>query len=259
MISRDKIILILILILILLIIIVLLIKRTREFYTDDKFEIYASDDKYYPNYKMKLSKKRIMVKLLKYGDDFFTKHDINYSIAYGTMLGYVRNKKIIPYDHDLDCFISRESFPKLIQLAENKDVKDVMFNTEISLYKPDFKLDKVYVVLNKSLLTDNGRGPRYSCDGKEIKKHHTKCAFNGIMGRFICKNIQYDLFPYFNDAETLIKNNLYPTKHSDMVVSFKHKPIRDKLEDIEISVFPHQHCLGFLQLQYGKSFMTPDK
>ena len=144
-------------------------------------------------------------------------------------------------------------------MAENTDVKDVMFNTEISLYNPDFKLDKVYVVLNKSLLTDNGKGPRYSCDGKQLKGTPDNCSLYGIMGRFICKNIQYDLFPYSNDTETLTKRNPFPIKHSEMVVSFKHKPIRDKLEDIEISVFPYQQCLGLLKLHYGKSFMTPDK
>ena len=67
-------------------------------FTKDNYEVYSATDKYYPSYKINLNKKNKFIRLLKYGDDFFQKNKINYSIIFGTMLGYIRNKKFIIFD-----------------------------------------------------------------------------------------------------------------------------------------------------------------
>ena len=37
---------------------------------------------------------------------------------------------------------------------------------KIKYYNPDLTTDNVYLILNKSLLTNKGWGKRYSCSGK---------------------------------------------------------------------------------------------
>lgn len=228
------------------------------------YEIYSKDDKFYPSYKMSLSKKDIFIKLLKFGDAFFQEHKINYSIIYGTLLGFIRNKKFIPYDHDLDCIIGSESIPKLIKLGKDTDIKNVMFNDEIKKYKPDFKSDQIYVVLNKSLLNNNGYGTRFNCKGVSVQSQIDRCSFSGLFGRFILNNIEYDIFPYSDNFKNLIKKknineHYYPEKIKEMAKINNNDIIRDKLEDINISVLKESQSKQLLKFTYGENFMKPDK
>ena len=56
-----------------------------------------------------LPDKDIYKLLLKRWHQIATTHKIRYVIAYGTLLGQIRNKDFIPYDYDIDVIIDRES------------------------------------------------------------------------------------------------------------------------------------------------------
>lgn len=49
-------------------------------------------------------------------DTFCRKHDLRYSIAYGTMLGAVRHGGFIPWDDDIDIIMPRKDYEQLIKL-----------------------------------------------------------------------------------------------------------------------------------------------
>ena len=220
-------------------------------------EVYDSNDSFYPNKKISLYKKKIFLKLLKYGDIFFQENDIKYSIAYGTLLGFFRNKKFIPYDHDLDCFIGIESFNKLLKLGYDTKNKRVIFNDEIIKYKPDFKSDNIYLILNKSLLENRGYGKRYSCKGNILKQQIDRCSFRGIIGRFIVKKTEYDIFSYNTKFEELKTHKFYPDNHNS--ISKMDFVERDTLENVSISVLKKKKALTFLKTRYGNNFIIPNK
>ncbi len=49
-------------------------------------------------------------------DTFCRKHDLRYSIAYGTMLGAVRHGGFIPWDDDIDIIMPRKDYEQLKEL-----------------------------------------------------------------------------------------------------------------------------------------------
>lgn len=53
------------------------------------------------------------VELLRVFHSFCVDNDIQYSIAYGTLLGAVRHKGFIPWDDDIDVLVDRENFDKI--------------------------------------------------------------------------------------------------------------------------------------------------
>lgn len=62
--------------------------------------------------------KQVCVRLLKAFSDVCTKHNLKWWIDGGTLLGTVRNGKIIDWDDDVDVVMLRDDYTKLVKLAE---------------------------------------------------------------------------------------------------------------------------------------------
>ena len=59
--------------------------------------------------------KRIQLDILSVVDNFCRKEGINYSMGCGTMLGAVRHKGYIPWDDDIDIYLLREDYERLME------------------------------------------------------------------------------------------------------------------------------------------------
>ena len=60
--------------------------------------------------------KRELTNMLRDLTEFFSSNGITYSLAYGTLLGAVRHHGFIPWDDDIDIFVTREMYNKILGL-----------------------------------------------------------------------------------------------------------------------------------------------
>ena len=78
------------------------------------------------NNKFKHTKKKTIKKItegMMLVHDIFTKHNIFYQIAYGSLLGSIRHKKIIPWDDDADLHIYLKDIDKIMNLKQEFNKK----------------------------------------------------------------------------------------------------------------------------------------
>ena len=62
-----------------------------------------------------------LYQLLKEIDEICNKHDIKYFLAGGTALGTVRNHCFLPWDDDIDLYITRDNWNKLRHVLESEE------------------------------------------------------------------------------------------------------------------------------------------
>lgn len=63
--------------------------------------------------------KRLELDILAKFANFCDKRELNYSLAYGTLLGCVRHRGFIPWDDDIDVFMPRFDYEKLLGMKKD--------------------------------------------------------------------------------------------------------------------------------------------
>lgn len=62
---------------------------------------------------------KIELGILKYFHDVCSENNLNYYLAYGTLIGAIRHKGFIPWDDDIDVMMPREDYYKLVQILND--------------------------------------------------------------------------------------------------------------------------------------------
>lgn len=173
-------------------------------------KIYIYKNKYlcnpYITFKNYKNQEKIYELLTKTWKKLAIKHNIKYSIFYGTLLGAARDGKPIPYDTDLDLIIDEKEASKLQYIKYKKK------NLEFHLQR-DWKLP----------IDDR---TRYNCLRKKVKTQDTHCSFIIPIARLIYKPNKYckfgscvhlDIFTYKQlKKEIIIDHYNQKYKNKDM-------------------------------------------
>ena len=70
--------------------------------------------------------KDISLDLLKEFHNFCRKHEIHYSLAYGSLIGAIRHNGFIPWDDDIDIMMTREDYERFVSLYQDNDYYSVI-------------------------------------------------------------------------------------------------------------------------------------
>lgn len=65
----------------------------------------------------------LLLNMLEKFDEHCKHYGINYSLAYGSMLGCVRNKGFIPWDDDVDVVMKRDDYDRFFKSLEEKKTR----------------------------------------------------------------------------------------------------------------------------------------
>lgn len=72
----------------------------------------------------------VMVRMLKILDHLCAKHNIQYFLIGGSLLGAIRHKGLIPWDDDLDIGMTRDNYEKFVELAVPELPEDIFFQND---------------------------------------------------------------------------------------------------------------------------------
>ncbi len=225
-----------------------------------------------------------LLPLLKNFHGFCVTHDIQYSLAYGSLLGAIRHKGFIPWDDDVDVFVSRDNFEKIKQSIEGNDLLKwnycsnsslwlarISMETKIKTNYPPmidvFVLDnvpnialiaKIKLLIIKFLQGAIKSKPDLHRFGLLMKV----CAYvSWLLGRLIPLKIKYSMYEsvsqWANHVSTR-KISCYNTVFAYLGKSFSSSIISKyeivPFEDTELSIMTGYH--EFLSITYG-DYMTP--
>lgn len=95
--------------------------------------------------------KEVLFNVLCYVDDFCNTNNINYFLAYGTLLGATRHKGFIPWDDDIDIFMPRKDYDRFIELFDNNasNYKLICHENNKNFYIPFGKVYDINVPLEE--------------------------------------------------------------------------------------------------------------
>lgn len=66
--------------------------------------------------------------------EVFEKYEIEYYLTFGTLLGAVRHKDVIPWDDDMDIWVTREGFDKLKNVPKEVWGEDILIDYGENLF-----------------------------------------------------------------------------------------------------------------------------
>lgn len=147
--------------------------------------------------------KTIELDIMKKIHDFCEKNNIEYVLASGTMLGAVRHKGFIPWDDDIDIFMTRNNYEKFLKLfkqhKKNYNLEIANHMTEIYFGRPFTKVfDKDTYMIEPQYKTDDPIGvfvdiwPLDKLPQNTIKRYFVKTYAFFLKKILLASSMKYD-------------------------------------------------------------------
>ena len=128
----------------------------------------------------------IYVELMKFIDNVCNKYDLEYWLAYGTLIGAVRHEGFIPWDDDFDIIMMRTDYDKLIEVLPEEISKYPYFKEHCALTRL-ISMDENYFKGFNSIY-DEGHGDYFLDSGL------SKSLF--LQLGWLKPLVKLDIFPY---------------------------------------------------------------
>lgn len=120
---------------------------------------------------------------------FCDKHQLEYRLCGGTMLGAIRHQGFIPWDDDIDISMPRPDYNRLLELSKNETVGDAMVlyaYEKGNLNYPFAKLLDINTRIENTFVENDGSESLWidilpvdglPLDASELSQHYKKIAF----------------------------------------------------------------------------------
>lgn len=166
--------------------------------------------------------KECELEILKDVASFCDKHNIHYSLTFGTLLGAIRHNGFIPWDDDIDIAIPREEYEWFVLHYKNKKYKVVDFSLD---NRYPYAFAKVMDVSTKVVEQTNSDYPIgvyidiFPVDGlpSQDRQHRKKCENMCRVALYKLVSLQYPTDVVHRLLHILIKALLYFQPHSKII------------------------------------------
>jgi len=179
----------------------------------------------------------VVLRILKIVKQICKKHNISFWLEYGTLLGCIRHKGFIPWDHEADIGMLRTDYNKFLKIVKEELPEDLFFQTKES----DPLYSSYYIIESK--IRD-----RYS-------------EYIEDRGKYLWHNgIQVDIFVYDLDIErTLCLTNSFERNFSKGNIHLKVEEIQYLISGLfEETEFPIPIGYeNYLKRAYGNYMQLP--
>jgi hypothetical protein len=154
------------------------------------FSVYPATEPIYPNQMVSDSHPRLR-HLLSIWTYLAAALDLRYVALFGTLLGCLRNGKIIPWDTDMDIAVDRDTAVLLSYLALNSPPRftlngiTIELNSAVADHQPWQSGETRLIVNRQRALNLPGYGPRYNRKGEVVDSQEDSVSFAGPFARLV--------------------------------------------------------------------------